>query len=52
MNPFQSEALCPRGRTERRDAASSAAPVASGYERDAASLPRTPHHGPGDESSF
>src|ERR671910_2959191 len=38
--------LVPSARAGRRDAASSVSPVSSGYERDAASLPRTTHRTP------
>jgi hypothetical protein len=36
----------PSGRAGRREAASSISPVSRGYERDAASLPRTPQRTP------
>jgi exodeoxyribonuclease VII large subunit len=51
-NPSRNEALSRPAPAERRDSASSAAPVASGYERGSASLPRTAEPDPGDESSF
>ena len=54
-SPFWKEALSRPVRAGRRADASSVAPVyasAFGYHRDAASFHRTPHHDPGEESSF
>src|SRR5918995_6666171 len=44
--PLTERSLVPSGRARRREAASSVSPVSSGYERDAASLPRTTHRTP------